>query len=62
MDNIEAHEKSKLISESLRIVKRLAELTIADYDDADESDEIQEMKHLIIKSRRLVGDRWWKLL
>ena len=53
---LEAKEKGDLIR------KTINESNIADNDGENDSEEINEIKDLIISSRTLLGDRWWSEL
>ena len=54
MDKHEAREKANLLKDSLRIVDKLGDMDIDDYD----SDELEELMN---KARKLKKNRYWKL-
>lgn len=54
MDKHEALEKANLLKDSLRIVDKLGDLDVDDYD-------IDDLDDLIKKSKRLKRNKFWKL-
>jgi hypothetical protein len=63
MKNIEALEKGRLIKEALKIVDKLAKSDLADIDGKFTNDDFDygSLQDLIIKSRSLKKNQWWKL-
>ena len=59
----EANEKGRLLSQAIAIIEKLSNNDFADSDfDMEESENISEIKRLIVRSRALTSDRWWKNL
>jgi hypothetical protein len=56
-------EKGKILKESLKIVDKLAENDLGDIDgDITTSDfDVEELKDLIVRARKLKKNTFWKL-
>ena len=63
MKDVEALEKGRLIKAALKIIDKLAENDLGDIDGdfTIEDFDYEELQDLIIKSRSLKKNRWWKL-
>jgi hypothetical protein len=57
MNDVEAHEKSKLIKEALKIVDELSKY---DFDDMDDYEK-EKLETLIEKAKKITKSRHWKL-
>lgn len=63
MEDVEAYEKGKILKESLNIVNELAKSDLADIDgDITSNDfDLEQLKKLIVRARKLKCNRFFKL-
>ena len=59
---IETKEKGELLIKAIELINNLAKSGFADTDSEDDSEELNELKSLIVKSRTLTNSRWWDSL
>ena len=55
-------DQGKILIKAIKIIDTLSNLSLADQDSDEESEEITNVKNLIIESRTLVNDPCWELL